>query len=214
MKTNNNMKKSTQIKKLVAGAAAACLAMALAVPSAFAAGTTTTIDNQGNDTVTISGTVEATVLTADVTLSAPFAIRPNEAAAADRFVSPTITVKNRSTVPVNLSVKSLKHTGNSPAVVNQDKYTDAQWATLGKAATKASIAMGLKYNGTDSAADTTVAEKSYWFPQESAQTGTKYLKQLAVNETLDMTMQAKHGLAWASNETLDYQMVFGLSMMD
>lgn len=197
--------------KILSMAAAFCMAAAVSAPAAFAA-SDTRIDNQGNDTVTISGKAGATVVRATVTLSAPFEILPNEPEPADRFVSPTIRVANQSTVPFDLSVKSLRHNGDSPAVVAPDKYNDGQWAALGKAATKANIALGLQWNGTDSAADTNVTAKSYWFPEESKQNEARFLKQLAVGETLEMTMQAKHGLVWEQDTGMSYDMVFGISL--
>ncbi|WMJ22708.1 hypothetical protein RBG61_12010 [Paludicola sp. MB14-C6] len=175
----------------------------LASSTAYAAETKTKIDNMGNNTVAITGIVEPTIVSADVTLTGAFAIKPNETDAAQRFISPTMKVVNTSVVPLKVTAVSLKHVNESPAVVSNTKYTDEQWKTLGVTETQSNIALGLL------GANIT----PFWFADEAAQKPTNLLD-LKSGQELDMTLQAKHGLSWAKGKQLDYELVFELEMVE
>ncbi|WMJ24312.1 hypothetical protein RBG61_06505 [Paludicola sp. MB14-C6] len=171
--------------------------------SVYAAETKTTIDNLGNNTVAITGIVEPTIVSADVTLTGAFAIKPNETDLTKRFISPTMKVVNTSVVPLKVTAVSLKHVNESPAVVSSTKYTDEQWKTLGVTETQKNIALGLM--GTNIT--------PFWFADEATQKPTNLLE-LKSGQELDMTLQAKHGLSWAKGKQLDYELVFELEMVE
>jgi hypothetical protein len=163
----------------------------------------TTIDNVGNNSVVVSGTVEPTIVSADVTLSGAFAIKPNEADTTKRFISPTIKIVNTSVVPLKVTAVSLKHRDEAPTVVAPNKFTEEQWSKLGINETKSNIALGLE----------SPSFTSFWFAEESTQTPTE-LKQLYAGEELDMTLQSKHGLAWSKGKQINYDLVFELEMVE
>ena len=153
-------------------------------------------------TVSLYGTVEPSILSAEVTLSTYFAIDPN-AAADSRFVSPSMTIKNTSTMPIEVSALSMKATGEAPKVVPFDKYTQAQWDTLGTADTHANIALGL----------TGVEAGDFWFEAEAIQDETP-VAGLDSQESTELGLQCRHGLSWAEAENFKYEMVFELAIKD
>jgi hypothetical protein len=151
-------------------------------------------------TVSLYGTVEASILSAEVTLSTYFTIDPN-VALDSRFVSPSLTIKNTSTMPIEVSALSMKATGIAPKVVAVDKYSQEEWDTLGTADTHANIAIGL----------TGAEAGDFWFAEEEAQEDTP-VAGLDSQESAALGMQCKHGLSWAEAENFKYEMVFELAI--
>lgn len=151
-------------------------------------------------TVSLYGTVEPSILSAEVTLSSYFLIDPN-AALDSRFISPDLTVKNTSTMPIDVSAVSMKATGTAPKVVEQDKYTQDQWDKLGTADTHANIALGL--TGGEAG--------DFWFTAEDSQAKNP-VAELDSQENIALGLQCKHGLSWAEAENFKYEMVFELSI--
>lgn len=150
--------------------------------------------------VRVYGTVEPSILSAEVTLSSYFLIDPN-AAQDSRFVSPNLAVKNTSTMPIEVSALSMKATGDAPKVVTVDKFSQAEWDKLGTADTHANIALGL----------TGGKSGSFWFGAENSQTGTA-VAGLDSQGSISLGLQCKHGLSWACAENFKYEMVFELAV--
>ncbi len=153
-------------------------------------------------TVSLYGMVEPSILSAEVTLSTYFTIDPN-AAPGSRFVSPSMSIKNTSTMPIEVSALSMKATGDAPKVVAFDKYTLAQWDTLGTADTHANIALGL----------TGVEAGDFWFAAEATQVESP-VTGLDSQESTALGLQCRHGLSWAEVENFKYELVFELAIKD
>lgn len=151
-------------------------------------------------TVSLYGTVEPSILSAEVTLSTYFLIDPN-AEPDSRFVSPNLAVKNTSTMPIVVSAVSMKATGTAPKVVNNAKYTQDQWDKLGTADTHSFIALGL----------TGGKSGDFWFGAEDSQVKTP-VAGLDSKESITLGLQCRHGLSWAQAENFKYEMVFELAI--
>ena len=192
------------MKKKLASTLAVFLVMSLMfVGTVSAASTTTQVDNVGANTVRIFGTVEPTIVSIDVSLSAAFAIKPNEVTSDNRFISPEIKIQNKANVPVKVSVRSIKHVGSSPAVVDSTKYTAEQWDALGLSETGSNISLGLK--GTD------VVE--FWFSEESKQLAPISLGVLSKGQEKKLSLVGKYGLTWSATQQLEYDLVFLIELV-
>ncbi len=193
------MKKAKILAKILSLSVMGCV---LFTSNVYAVETKTTIDNVGNNKVIIMGTVEPTIVSADVTLTGAFAIKPNESDPTKRFISSTVKVRNTSVVPLKISAVSLKHVGESPSVVSNTKFTEEQWKGIGIADTQSNIALGLI--GDDI--------QSFWFVDETNQ-APQNLAQIKAGQEMNMSLQAKHGLSWTKGKQIDYELVFELEMI-
>jgi opacity protein-like surface antigen len=164
---------------------------------------TTTVDDE-NQTVPVYGTVDASIVSAEVTLSSCFHIDPN-AAEGERFVSPDMTIENTSTMPIFVDAVSLKATGDAPKVVADDKYSDEEWSKLGIADTAANIALGL--TGAPTAGD-------FFFAAEDEQDAVRLNEKLIQGESDVLGLQAKFGLSWPAARTFKYELVFAIGIVD
>lgn len=150
----------------------------------------------------IYGMVDPAILSAEVTLSAYFHIAPN-APEGERFISPDITVKNTSTMPIYVDAAGMTATGDAPKVVARDKYTDQEWSRLGASETVAYIALGL--TGTPSAGD-------FYFTGEESQSPVRIDENLLSQNTDVLGLQAKFGLSWPAAQSYKYELVFALGL--
>lgn len=190
---------------------AVCCACALSLP-AYAQDEVHTqkIDNKGSSVIGLSGSIKASIISAEVTLSSYFTIDPNQEDESKRFQSATMTVRNTSMVPIEVQAVSMKAaSSNAPRVVNPARYSDSEWAALGKRDTTASIALAL--HDTDG--------QAVWFPGEGetptpATFATLRGKDSTSGSAIETRLQAKHGLAWPDNENFKYEMVLSLKLKD
>lgn len=163
-----------------------------------------TVVDADNQVVPVYGTVDASIVSAEVTLSSYFHIDPNAAEGA-RFTSPEMTIKNTSTMPIYVDAVSLKATGDAPKVVAHDKYTDEEWSKLGIADTAANIALGL--TGAPTAGD-------FFFAAEDEQAPIRLDEKLIQGDTDSLGLQAKFGLSWPQAENFKYELTFAIGIVD
>lgn len=158
--------------------------------------------NCNENSFSIYGSVEPSIVSAEVALNTFFVIEPNATEADSRFISPVMRVRNLSSMPVEISILSCKATGNAPQIVAPDTFTPEQWLKLGLAESKSIISLGLKGSRNG----------SFWFDDEASQEGNT-LGIFAAGEELDYTLQARFGLVWKEQENFKYNLVFEIRLV-
>jgi hypothetical protein len=148
--------------------------------------------------VDIVGAVNAATIIVTVPTALSFVIDTN---AETVFTSVPAQITNGTKAPITFQVLGLSsETGTSAKVVDHSKYSDAEWGKLGKTATEENIALGIKpaSGGSTIWSSAEVAEAA---PTQSV--GTINLTPLASE---NISVDAKHGLAWGSAKTLNYKL--------
>lgn len=156
------------------------------------------IDDE-NDKAYIYGVVDATVISAEVTLSNYFHIAPN-APESERFVSPDISIKNTCNAPLAFQAVSMKATGTAPKVVAPDTFEN--WSVLGSQETKANIALGF----------TGVPDGDFWFADEDEQQPVS-LCTLGTQESCAFNLESMFGLSWPESQNFKYDLVVSLGLV-
>lgn len=158
--------------------------------------------SSGDSVFSILGSAEPSIVSAEVTLSTCFVINPNAEDIRSRFISPTISIRNMSTMPVGISILSCKATGSAPKIVSPDTYSQDEWSKLGFVGSMKYISLGL--SGSKSG--------SFWFGDEASQQ-EQSIGVFSAGEEADYLLQARFGLAWKEPENLKYDLIFEIRMV-
>lgn len=172
--------------------------MAMLLSSAVASAADQTVDPEMGSTIDVSGTADVTTIVVTVPTGLAFAINPNS---PNPFTSVPATVINNTYAPIDFQVLGVvSDPGTSVKVVDPSTHTDQEWKGLGKTATSSQIALGIQ-GASDGI--------TIWSPTEvdgvspSSVAGTI---KLDPKGTEDITVEAKHGNAWGSAQTLNYKL--------
>jgi len=163
-------------------------------------------DNEG--TSYVLGSVEPTIVSFQVPMEASFAINPNE---ENGFVASDINIKNLSTAPLDVGVKSFKYVGgllNEP--VKTTDYTNEQWKDMSvtDSVTKVSLSLAKKTLSSWDLYSGEVYEAS-----DDEEANMKNMGVLLPSQETTLSISGKHGRAFSTTITSKYRItfVFGLS---
>lgn len=182
-------------KKILAVLLAVSISLALSL-SGFAA-------TEGETTVT--GTVQATVVSFTVPADTGFQLNPNGKTPAEMFVSSEFEIVNESAAPIRIDVSAFSRSGGHEFTdVAPTTHTDEEWESLSRTASESKIALAL-----------TVADAEDW--ASLTQTTPLYVVDVTSTKTIGVLnpgaegtfkFTAKHGRAFGSALSTEYKIVF------
>lgn len=196
--------RTTKRSKLFKSILSLALAAALAVPMGLCASAATTdTDDSGTGAVNGSVEIDGNIVPLTISVTHPTVVTYTINANNDTFVADPIGVTNNTTVPVNVSVESLKSTTGGTLQFTDVEPAAEDWANLDTADTKKYIALGVGI--TDSTGwNTGYDTDTDWSADNAAVTfGT-----LASTKTGNLALTAKYGLAWDNTYTAKHELDF------
>lgn len=149
--------------------------------------------------------IEPTMINVEVALNTAFVINPN-ASPKERFVSPSLYVKNNSVAPLKIEAVSLKSSKPEPQLVSPFKFTDSEWANLGIEDTQKYLALGLIVSSK--------SQDAFFFEKEVPDNPICLNDKLLPSEAMSIQFIAKHGLSWVVQEPLQYKLTLKFSLID
>lgn len=166
------------------------------------------VTDSGTGNVTGNVTVNGTIMPLTISVSHPinvaYAIDPN----TNAITAPAITLKNNSTVPINVSVQTLKSASGGSIQFTDVDPASKTWDSLNAADTKKYIALGV--NISDATGwDSGYATSTDW---ASGNTAVQF-GSLASGNSGNLSLTAKFGRAWDGNYTAQHSLVFMFSMV-
>jgi hypothetical protein len=202
---------STKVYKLILGgtimkkpfsilrkATLGVMVLTMLASSSLAFAADATVDPVTGSTVDVVGEVRSTTLVVTVPTSLSFVIDPNSATV---FTSVPATVVNGTKAPIDFKVLGVtSDTGTDTKVIANTAYTDAEWLALGKADTSTKIALGVKE---------VQGASTIWSAAEVADTTPSTVAgtmKLDPSGSKSISVDARHGLAWGSAKTLNYNL--------
>ena len=176
------------------------LALALmAMPiSVYGAESNIKVDGAVDINSTGGGDAEQILVTVPTALY--FTVTPNE---EQLVTSVPDNITNHGSRPVTVGMIGYEaFSDNGCKVVNQDKYTDADWMNLGVSDTESQISLGLKHKGN-----------VYWSLAgvNSESTAATESFNILSNGEEEIEVAVKCGTAWSSDRVLDYNLYLVLS---
>lgn len=160
---------------------------------------------------TITGEIQPTVVTFTVPTSTSFALNPNGATEAERFIAPNFTLTNTSSAPLKVEVNSFASDVSSAHIFTEklpDAYTDEEWAKLGRIKSESEIALGTIAT-TPAEWRTLIKSDALYTPQVATPVT---IGEFDPSTSVNFTLTAKHGNAFSSALTTKFQIVFLFSL--
>jgi hypothetical protein len=193
---------STSLVSMIIGADSASAASAETVTdSAYALAV-----DQTDSTIPVSGEASATTIQITVPTQLSFYIDPNSSTS---FITHPGDVTSQTPAPIDLQILGLvAESNNQTKVVEPEKFTDAEWSSLGVKETNQNIALGVKFASTG---------ETVWSP---AEVDGVTPNQIAGQDRLDpmgndsLQINAKYGFAWTELTDLNYKLYIRATLSD
>lgn len=179
----------------------------------------TIVGEPGETDIDVSATVEMTVASPQIKALVPTYLsvqidpnqKPNYSATSEGgFISSYGQFRNDGTIPLDVTVQSITPKNGAPSIVPPDTHTDEEWQTLTMTETTSEIAIGLVLNSPGIWNPKYVEGDSVFLSSDTPiKIGTlqKYARG-------NVSLMAKYGLAWPSARTIEYELVFKVSIHD
>ena len=164
---------------------------------------TTTGDGSAEVTVSVAGTINATIISVTHPMSIEYAIDPNLGYDGGAFIAPDIAITNNSVVPVKVTVKSLSSAAGGSVQFTDVAPDSRDWAHLGIADAKSYIALGVQITNSAGWMDGHKADTRY-----AVETGDTLFGTLSTGVTGHMSMVANYGLSIDQNITAAHNLMF------
>lgn len=190
-------------KCATAGILIAAIAAVTAVPT-LAADKTDSGTGVVNGSVAVQGNITPLAITVSFPVDVAYAVDPN----TGTIVAPPVTVSNRSKVPVNVTVESLKSSSGGSIQFTDVLPEDKDWGKLNTADTKKYIALGLDI--TDAAGwNSGYNTSTDWAANNAA---VKF-GSLPAGASGALSLAANFGTAWDGSYTAQHSLVLKFDLV-